>query len=114
MGAAVGYAVIKAVEQRLVGLPEGYDVIDDLYWRCLFNEKMSDEVGDGFHFCLSHSQSGDFGGSDTQSAWMIPVFRFVSGDQILVGDDVGLCQALRDFQPASKLAHIGYDLMRCS
>ena len=112
MGAVVRYALIKAVVERLVGLPERYDIIDDYFWRCLFNEQACHEVSNGFHLCLVHSQTRDFGGPDTQSAWMIPIFRLVSRDQILVRDDVGKRQSLRDFQPASKLAHIGDDLMR--
>ena len=45
---------------------------------------------------------------------MIPIFWLVSGDQILVRDDIGLCQSLCNLQPTPKLAHIGNDLMGSS
>ena len=89
--------VIEAVVECLVGLPEGDDVVDDVFGCYLFDENTGDKSCDGFHVCLVHAKACDFGGSQAQAAGMIPVFWLVGGDQILVGDDVGECQPLGDF-----------------
>src|SRR6266567_8110323 len=105
------HRVIEAVVECLVGLPEGDDVVDDVFGRCLFDEKTGHKSCDSFHVCLMHAKACDFGGSQAETAGMIPVFWLVGGDQVLVRDDVGACQPLGDFQATAKLAHVGYDLM---
>src|ERR1051326_5355451 len=103
--------MVKTVVERLVGLPERYDIVEDVFERGLLDEKTGYKRGDGLHVCLVHTQACDLGRSQAEPARMIPIFRPIGGDQILVGDNVGACQALGDFEATAKLAHVCYDLM---
>ena len=88
-------AVLETVVERLVGLPEGDHVVDDLCWLDSLKEETRDEVGDGLHLGLAHAQSGDLDGAHAQPSRAVPVLRPVCGDQVFVGDDVGSRQLLR-------------------
>ena len=53
--------MIKTVVECLVGLPERYDIVNNIFWRCLLDEKTCHKICNGFHLRLMHSQARDFG-----------------------------------------------------
>src|SRR5712692_10580599 len=84
-----GQAMLETVVEHLVGLPEGDHVTDDLFRFDSLKEDARDEVGDGLHLGLAHAQPGNLDCPYAQPAGAVPVFRFVSRDQVLIGDDIG-------------------------
>ena len=57
VGVVLRQAMIKVVVYRLVGLPEGDDIICHLFHRSLLDQHTRDKVRDGFHLRLAHAQA---------------------------------------------------------
>jgi hypothetical protein len=104
-------AMLEAVVERLVGPPEGGHLIAHGCWFGSLDQDARDEVGNGLHLGFAHAKARDLNCPHTQATGAIPVLRSVSGDQVLVGDDISPRQLLRHLQPTTELAHISDHLV---
>src|SRR4051794_12113185 len=70
----------------------------------LAGERAGDQVGDPLHLRRAQPQPRDLRGADAQAARVVPVLRRVAGQEVLVGDDVALGEAVRDVEAAAERA----------
>ena len=49
MGTIDRHTLIKTIVECLIGLPEGDDIVNDIFWRCLLDEKVRYKIRDDFH-----------------------------------------------------------------
>src|SRR5689334_1941197 len=74
----------------------------DVLGLAALDEDAGDHVGDRAHLDLAHPEAGDLGGADAQPGRAVPVLRGVVGEQVLVGDDVGLGEPVGDLQTTAE------------
>ena len=55
--------MIKTVVEGLVGQPERDDIVYHIFRCCPLDEKACHKIRYGFHLCLVHPQTRDFGRS---------------------------------------------------
>jgi hypothetical protein len=61
-----GPALLKAVIERLVGLPESDHLFPLGLRLCSLNQDAGDEVGNSLHLGLAHTQARDLDGAQAQ------------------------------------------------
>src|SRR3954453_17870100 len=83
----------------------------DVLGLAALDQHAGDHVGDRAHLDVAHPQARDLGGADGQAAGAVPVGRLFVGQQVLVGDDVGPGEPVRDLEAAAEGANVGDHLM---